>query len=158
MKVNKMKSFLVLFALFCCLSSLAMDKNKLDALFLGKMNDAQVSGMQMAFTQNDKLSYSGHLGYTDFGGKNAISEGTTFYSASMTKMLTAIAILQLIEQGKIRLEDKVVQHLPWLSLHESRQALEITIGQLMSHTSGMSRNGVSFWTDESRWQEGTLPT
>ena len=67
---------------------------------------------------------------------------TKFNLGSMNKMFTAVAILQLAEQGKLCLDDKILVHLTDYPNNEI--ASKVTIHQLLIHTSGMG----SYWTDE----------
>ncbi len=67
---------------------------------------------------------------------------TKFNLGSMNKMFTGVAILQLVEQGKLALDDKIIKHVPDYSNKEI--ASKVTIHQLLTHTSSMGL----YWTDE----------
>jgi D-alanyl-D-alanine carboxypeptidase len=67
---------------------------------------------------------------------------TKFNLGSMNKMFTAVAILQLVEQGKISVDDRVIEHLPEYPNRDV--AGRVTIHQLLTHTSGMG----DFFTNE----------
>lgn len=67
---------------------------------------------------------------------------TKFNLASMGKMFTATAIMQLYERGKLDLQDKVIKYLP--DYPNRKTASSVTIHQLLTHTSGMG----NYWTDE----------
>jgi len=69
---------------------------------------------------------------------------TKFNLGSMNKMFTAVAILQLVEQGKISVEDKIIEHIPGYPNQEV--AKKVTIHQLLTHTSGIG----DFFTQEYR--------
>lgn len=79
-------------------------------------------------------------GHADLASKRAMSEQDLFWIASMTKPVTACAILKLQEQGKLKITDPVAKHLPeFQALKDARgNAVEITIAQCLSHTSGLS--------------------
>lgn len=64
-----------------------------------------------------------------------INMQTKFNTASMGKMFTAIAILQLVEQGKIDLNTPIIHYLP--DYPNKKVAQQITVAQLLSHTSGL---------------------
>lgn len=77
---------------------------------------------------------------------NAPNRTTTrFEIASMTKPMTAIAIMQLVQEGRVRLDGKVSDYLPWYPSESGRQ---ITVEQLLSHTSGI-RQDIGFGDDPS---------
>lgn len=67
---------------------------------------------------------------------------TKFNLGSMNKMFTATAIMQLVEQGKISLDGKIIDYLP--EYPNKDVATRVTIHQLLTHTSGMG----NFWTEE----------
>jgi CubicO group peptidase (beta-lactamase class C family) len=68
---------------------------------------------------------------------------------SITKLFTSTAILQLRDAGELRLDDPVSLHLPWFAIpNPFPNAPEITIRQLLTHTSGLAREAdVPYWTD-----------
>jgi CubicO group peptidase (beta-lactamase class C family) len=66
--------------------------------------------------------------------------GTRFEIASMTKAMTAIAIMQLVQEGKVRLDGKIADYLPW---YPSETGARITVQQLLDHTSGL-RQDIAF--------------
>ena len=62
---------------------------------------------------------------------------TRFEIASMTKPMTAIAVMQLVQEGKVRLDGKIVDYLPW---YPSETGSRITVEQLLNHTSGIRQD------------------
>jgi CubicO group peptidase (beta-lactamase class C family) len=80
------------------------------------------------------------LANRSFNAPNRID--TKFNLGSMNKMFTGVAILQLVEQGKLALDDMIIKHLP--DYPNKEIASKITIHQLLTHTSGMGL----YWTDE----------
>lgn len=71
------------------------------------------------------------------GAGAAVTSETPFRIASMSKSMTATAIMILVQDGRLRLDDRVVDVLPEFVMADARHA-EITIRQLLSHTSGLS--------------------
>ena len=84
--------------------------------------------------QGDSIIYSGVFGYAnrDFAIPNNLY--TKFNIGSITKTFTALAIIQLVEQGKINVEDPVSKYLPDCPIPEKNI---ITIHHLLTHTSGL---------------------
>ena len=72
------------------------------------------------------------------GESEKITSKTPFAIGSISKSLTALAIVKLIEDKKIKLEDSVQQHLPWFKLKDSQISSSITIQHLLTHTSGIN--------------------
>lgn len=57
-----------------------------------------------------------------------------FRIGSMSKQFTAVCMLQLVQQGKLSLDDDIKEHLPWYNTHDKK----ITIRNLLTHTSGIT--------------------
>ncbi|MFJ6531441.1 serine hydrolase domain-containing protein [Microbacterium sp. NPDC091662] len=71
------------------------------------------------------------------GEGRAITPDTPFRIASMSKSMTATAIMLLVQEGEITLDDRVIDRLPEFTMRDERHE-DITIRQLLSHTSGLS--------------------
>lgn len=81
-------------------------------------------------------------GWSDLEKEVEAGADTCYRVASITKMFTALSILQLFEKGKLRLDDKLYEHIDWLD----KQNGDFTIRQLLSHQTGVERD-----TDEAFW-------
>jgi CubicO group peptidase (beta-lactamase class C family) len=69
-------------------------------------------------------------------------------------MFTATAVMKLAEEGKLRLDDKVADYIPWFKAKtQHSDASHITLRQVLSHTAGIFRDG-----DTPHWQTGRFPT
>ena len=72
---------------------------------------------------------------------------TKFRMASHSKLFTATAVMQLREQGKLRLDDPVSKYLPWFQVKSAESDdPPITIEELLTHSSGLPREAGSHWT------------
>lgn len=119
-----------------------------DELFTKIIDEYQVPGGAVAVSKNGRLVYSRGFGYADVESKTAVEPVSRFRIASISKPITAVAILQLVEQGKLGLEERVFDQLkddpnqvPY-GTPDPRLA-QITIRQLLQHTGGWDRD-VSF--------------
>ena len=81
--------------------------------------------------RDGELLYAGHFGAADITSGRAIGADTRFKIGNLTQQFTAVAILQLRDEGKLRLDDPVQRHLPDYP-HKS-----VTIRHLLTHTSGI---------------------
>lgn len=108
------------------------NQQKLGELFNKVSNDQRMlfSGIVIV-TKNGKLVYENTKGYADISSKKNISSDTNFSLASLSKIFTAIAVMQLKQQGKIDLNDALIKYFPEFPFPE------ITIKQILSHTSGL---------------------
>jgi CubicO group peptidase (beta-lactamase class C family) len=113
-----------------------------------KMTMGRLPGLSVGLVYKDKLLFQNAYGYADVEQQRPTGPTTGYRIASFSKIFTAIAILQLAEQGKLHLDDRAQQYLPWLaSLHDERTA-RITLRQLLTHTSGLDRDGATpHWID-----------
>jgi D-alanyl-D-alanine carboxypeptidase len=94
----------------------------------------QFSGA-LLIAQEGEPTFEGAYGLADRSLEVSNRVDTPFNLGSMNKMFTATAILQLVEQGKLALDDRIVDHLPDYANEEA--ATTITIHQLLTHTSGL---------------------
>lgn len=98
---------------------------------LSDLSSTNEPGIQYVVVRKDSVVYQRSLGQADIKNKTPLSNSHTMAAFSMTKTLTAIGILQLVERQNIELDDQASQYVkhPYNS--------EITIRQLLSHTSGI---------------------
>jgi CubicO group peptidase (beta-lactamase class C family) len=85
--------------------------------------------------KGDSIIYNKAWGYADFEKKTKLRVNTLFKTESTGKMFTATAIMQLVETGKLKLNNTVKEILPELDL---KNADKITIHHLLTHTSGLT--------------------
>jgi len=106
----------------------------------------EVPGASIAMTDKGKVVYAKGFGLADMGNKTSVQTSSLFRIASLSKPITAVAILQLVEQGKLRLDDKVFSVLNLgaeiLAVGEAFDARlnDITIEHLLQHRGGWDRD------------------
>ena len=106
-------------------------------------------GLSIGIVHDQTLIYSRGFGYADLQDKTRPDERTLYPIASNTKMFTAIAILKLRDEGKLRLDDPVAKYLPWLDRirNDYAAAGPVTVRQLLTHSSGLPREAAAMdWT------------
>jgi CubicO group peptidase (beta-lactamase class C family) len=94
-----------------------------------------------------------NLGMGDRARGEPVTDATIFHWGSITKTLTAIAIMQLRDRGKLTLDDKITRYLPELrALHNPFGSMDdITLRMLMSHSAGL-QNGTWPYTKGNEWE------
>ena len=93
-------------------------------------------GIAVGVVSDQELVWSAGFGYANVAEKLPMLPTTKFRMASHSKMFAAIAIMQLREQGKLRLDDPVSNYLPWFKAKPAGDDDgPITIEQLLSHSS-----------------------
>lgn len=121
-----------LFSILCFASN--AQKNSIDSLLHSTYPDS-LPGISVAIMQNNQLVFTHNYGVANLTNKTPITETTNFNIASLTKQFTALAILQLAEQKKLSLDDKLSRFFPDMN----RQVADsITIKQLLTHSSGLT--------------------
>lgn len=104
---------------------------RVDELF-SKWNNA-TPGVSVAIERNGTMIYQKAFGLADLEHNVPATTSTLFEAGSVSKQFTAAAILLLVQQGKISLDDDIHKYLPELPTYEA----PVTIRQCMNHTSGL---------------------
>ncbi|MBC9931012.1 serine hydrolase domain-containing protein [Chitinophaga qingshengii] len=117
------------------------DMPQVDHIIKAFMTQYQVPGMAVAITRHGKLVYAKGFGVTNRNTRKPVTADSRFRIASVSKSITAVAILKLVEAGQLSLQDKVFGpgtllgtaygHPPY-----SPRLLAITVQQLLQHTAG----------------------
>jgi CubicO group peptidase (beta-lactamase class C family) len=127
-----------------------LDKAKLDQFFdrLAEKNKAMGS---LTIVKDGAVLYTRAIGYSQINGteKKPLTAANRFRIASITKMFTAAMILQLVEDGKLKLTDTLDKFLPQIP-----NAKKITIVQILSHRSGVP----NVRRDQATWKPGAPVT
>lgn len=98
-------------------------------------------GYAFGIVVDGKLVYTGSGGYLDINQKNPVTAHSLFRIASMTKSFTAMAILKLRDEGKLKLDDPVYFYIPELKDQQLTQdAPVITIRDLLTHSAGFPQD------------------
>jgi CubicO group peptidase (beta-lactamase class C family) len=97
-----------------------------------------VVGASTLYLSEGKIGAHHEYGWADRERKERVEEQTIFHWASITKTLTAIAIMQLRDRGKLSLDDKITRYVPELrQVHDSFGSVDdITLRMLLSHSAG----------------------
>ena len=109
---------------------------KIEALVKEIMTKGQVPGAAVGIVKEGELVYASGFGVSKLGSAEPVTPESVFAMGSVGKTPTAMAIMQLVEDGKIDLDAPVTKYLPYFTLADP-DAGAITIRQLLSHTSGM---------------------
>lgn len=154
-----MKRFvLYLFFLSCFGNALAQDRNfnteklgALDAFILDEIEANRIAGAEVYILHNGEAVWHKALGKSNNEGQEALKKNSLYYIQSMTKPIISTAIMQLVEQGKINLNDSIEKYLPEASNLRVTAAPNqgkagatvarekaITIKHLLTHTAGFS--------------------
>ncbi len=118
------------------------------AWMVGQIAYRGIPGVVVGVVADQELVWSSAFGHSNVAEKLPMTPQTKFRMASHSKLFTATAIMQLREQGKLRLDDPVTKHLPWFRVKPANpDDPAITIEELLMHGSGLPREAGPHWTD-----------
>ena len=114
---------------------------KIDALAAAEYAKDKVGSLTVGVVADGKLVWTKSYGWADQERKSAASKDTVYRIASITKWLTGLMFLQLLQDGKIKLSDPVEKYLPAINNVQGRPAKSapITLEQLATMRSGLDR-------------------
>lgn len=109
-------------------------------------------GAQVAVRHDGDLLLNETVGLADIASGTAMTVDHLFRIASHSKTFTGVACMQLVERGKMRLDDPVKEHVPELA---DTSMGKVTVRDLLGHGSGMTRDGddAAFWSLERRFPD-----
>ncbi len=111
-------------------------KMAIDRFIIHQMAIQHIPGLALAITHNNQVLHV--KGYGKASAQQPVTPQTQFPIASLSKSFTAVAVLQLVEAGRIGLDAPVKQYLPGFTLADTKTASQITIRHLLNHISGLS--------------------
>lgn len=124
-------------------------EKQLDSYIESYLEEYQVPGASIAIIQNNEVFYTKSWGVTG-ESEEQVTIKTPFTIGSISKSLTGLAIMKLIDQNMIELDDPIQKHIPWFKLKDEKEAAQITIKHLLAQTSGFSTyTGLSISDKES---------
>ncbi|WP_172448560.1 serine hydrolase domain-containing protein [Caulobacter mirabilis] len=112
---------------------------RLDARFARLVADDHVPGLVYGVVIDGALVHVGAFGVQDAASRRPVEPGSVFRIASMTKNFTALMVLRLRDDGKLRLDDPVARYVPELRslAYPTTDAAPITVRDLLVHSSGL---------------------
>jgi CubicO group peptidase (beta-lactamase class C family) len=109
--------------------------DRVESVMRDYLEEYGVPGAAVAVTRGADVVYAGGIGEDSNG--DPVTSSTRMRIASLSKSFTALAVVQLAEQGLLGLDDPVVEHLPEFDPDDPR-ADQITVRQLLNHSSGLA--------------------
>ena len=139
------------FLLFLCTFSFAQSINffKIDSTINAEITQHNIAGGVALIAKNGKIGHHKAYGFANIDASVKMQENAIFRIASQTKAIISVAVLQLVEQGKIHLEDPIEMYFPEFSSQKVYvkqtdtlllvdRKRSITIRDLLTHQSGIS--------------------
>ena len=122
----------------------------------------KLPGLTAVITDKDENKWAGSFGFSD--GESKMNVENTFSICSISKLFTSVALMQLVEEGKISLDDTVEDVLPWFDINNDFDnapfsdlisAPDLTLKSILSHSSGLPReSNHPYWS----WPDFPFPS
>jgi len=105
-----------------------------------RMQYYHVPGLSIAVVDDFRIVYAAGVGVTEFGGHTVVDTSTLFLAGSISKPVFATGVLQLVEQGKLALDEDINHALKSWHLPDSRftQTEKVTLRRLLTHSAGLT--------------------
>ena len=103
------------------------------------IDEQALVGLSVGLVHNQELIYSKGFGFADLTNRTPANKETTYKIASITKLFTSIALMQLVEEEKLRLDTSVTTLVPELQQIQANEhnVNEITVRSILTHTTGL---------------------
>lgn len=130
------------FLIFCaCSKGSDLTVNSLTELeekLKAEMEANDLTSIAYCIVKNDAIIHSSAMGFADKNNSKLATDSTRYLIASISKTITAVALMQLVEQGLIGLDDAINLHLPFEVKNPKFPGTNITFRMLLTHTSSIS--------------------
>ncbi|MEQ8703323.1 MAG: serine hydrolase domain-containing protein [Phaeodactylibacter sp.] len=103
-----------------------------------EMEDNDLTSISYCVVKNDKILYSNAQGFADKANNKLATDNTRYLVASISKTITAVALMKSLEENSISLDDDINQYLPFSVRNPDFPDIAITYRMLLSHTSSIS--------------------
>ena len=122
----------------------APDWSAFDKYVAQATRDWRIPALAIAVVKDDSLVFAKGYGVLEVGTSRAANEHTRFAIGSTTKAMTSAALAMLVDEGKLRFDDRVSRYIPELQLSDPWVTRELTIRDLLTHRTGLPGTDL-FW-------------
>lgn len=116
-----------------------------DTYINNALKEWQVPGLAIAIIKDDRIVLAKGYGVRELGKPTPVDEKTLFAIGSSSKAFTAAALGMLVDEGKVKWDDPVTKHLPGFQLYDPYVTRELTVSDLLSHRSGLTRGDLLWY-------------
>ena len=148
-------SFLLLFLTYYAAYNQNPNPNPdLDAFIMDEMVAERLPGLSTVMVKDGEIVWVESYGMANFETNTLVEDSTIFLLASVSKLFTGTAAMQMVEEGWLNLDAPVNDYLPFTIDHPN-SAIPITARMLMTHTSGI-RDNFSVMENYYSWGDPTI--
>ena len=134
-------------------SSLPKELKGLDEFVEMRMEEWNVPGIAIAVVRDSQVVLTKGYGWANVEGKQRVDAGTLFAIGSSSKAFTATGVMQLVDEGKVDLDEPVITYVPNLRLYNDELTNNLTVRDLLCHRSGLPRHDVAWYGSGSTREE-----
>lgn len=151
----KLKTSVLTIIIYLCfgisLYAQVISSAEIDTLVEKTLKTFDVPGIAVAVVKEGKIIHSKGYGVRSLNTKQKVDEHTLFGIASNSKAFTVAALGILIDDGKLKWDDKVTDYIPEFKMYNSYVAEDFTIRDLLTHRSGLGLGAgdLMFWPDSN---------
>src|SRR5690625_7785179 len=103
------------------------------------MEQWEIPGIAVAVVKDGDIAFTGGFGVLKLGESAPVDENSLSGIESVSKHITASSLAILVDEGKIKRDDPVIKHIPWLRLSDAGATEHVTIHDLPTHQVGVGR-------------------
>jgi CubicO group peptidase (beta-lactamase class C family) len=118
-----------------------------DAYVTQSMAQWRVPGLAVAIVRNDSVVLAKGYGVRTLGKADPVDARTLFAIGSASKAFTAMAVAMLVDQGKVKWDDRATNYLPELQLYDAYATRELTVRDLLTHRSGLTASDLILYAE-----------
>ncbi|MGJ8593486.1 MAG: serine hydrolase [Aquaticitalea sp.] len=138
MKSSFKISIVLVFLFFTCFKTLAqLSSEEVETVVAIAMEKFNVVGSAVAIVKDGKIFFQKGFGVTSYDTKEKVNEHTNFAIASNSKAFATTALALLVEEGKIKWTDRVIDHIPEFKMYNAYVTENFNIQDLLTHRSGL---------------------
>ena len=132
------------------------DEDELVQFIESTMETHLIPGLSISIVKNNDIVWEKQLGYANIMNNVLVDENTMFILSSISKTITATALLQLFEDGLFDIDDDIDNYLPFDVNHPDYPLAPITFKMLLTHVSGIKDNWsvMSYYDGDSELELG----
>lgn len=130
-----------------------LSSKEIDALVEKTLSTFDVPGIAVAIVKDGKIIHEKGYGLSSLNNKQKVNQYTRFGIASNSKAFTATALAMLVDEGKLKWDDRVRKFIPEFTLYDSYVSDQFTVRDLLTHRSGLGLGGgdLMLWPDSSSY-------
>jgi len=125
------------------------NNQKLDAMIVQGIKDWKVPGLAAIVVKDGKVVFQKTYGVKNVQTKEPVNENTLFAMASTTKAIVALSLGMLVDEGKLKWDDKVVEHLPNFRLSDPYITANARVKDLLTHNLGIGNADLLWFIDST---------